>query len=71
PFVADTPLAVILKHISDPLPPPSIIKKDLPEPIEQVILKALAKDPSDRYATAAEFLSAWKLALEDGETIQR
>ncbi|MBK9006067.1 MAG: serine/threonine protein kinase [Anaerolineae bacterium] len=68
PFVADTPLAVILKHISDPLPPPSIIKKDLPEPIEQVILKALAKDPSDRYATAAEFLSAWKRALEETGT---
>ena len=71
PFVADTPLAVILKHISDPLPPPSVRKKDIPEPIEQVILKALAKDPSDRYATASEFLSAWKRALEDGETIQR
>ena len=68
PFVADTPLAVILKHISDPLPPPSVIKKDIPESIERVILKALAKDPSDRYATAAEFLSAWKRALEEKET---
>ena len=68
PFVADTPLAVILKHISDPLPPPSIVKKDIPQPIESVILKALAKDPDDRYATAAEFLSAWKRALEETET---
>ncbi len=68
PFVADTPLAVILKHISDPLPPPSIVKKDIPQPIERVILKALAKDPDDRYATAAEFLSAWKRALEETET---
>ncbi len=71
PFVADTPLAVILKHISDPLPPPSVRKKDIPESIEQVILKALAKDPSDRYSTAAEFLSAWKRALAEGETIQQ
>jgi serine/threonine protein kinase len=70
PFVADTPLAVILKHISDPLPPPSIIKKDIPESIERVILKALAKDPSDRYATASEFLSAWKRALEEKETVR-
>ncbi|MCC6499122.1 MAG: serine/threonine protein kinase [Anaerolineales bacterium] len=68
PFVADTPLAVILKHISDPLPPPSIVKKDIPQPIERVILKALAKEPDDRYATAAEFLSAWKRALEETET---
>ncbi len=68
PFVADTPLAVILKHISDPLPPPSVRKKDIPEPIEQVILKALAKEPTDRYSTASEFLSAWKRALEETET---
>ncbi|RIK32424.1 MAG: hypothetical protein DCC56_01030 [Anaerolineae bacterium] len=68
PFVADTPLAVILKHISDPLPPPSIVKKDIPQPIERVILKALAKEPDDRYATASEFLSAWKRALEETET---
>jgi len=68
PFVADTPLAVILKHISDPLPPPSILKKDIPESIEQVILKALAKEPDNRYATASEFLSTWKRALEEKET---
>ncbi len=68
PFVADTPLAVILKHISDPLPPPSIIKRDLPEPIERVILKALAKEPADRYASAEEFLTAWKRALDETES---
>ena len=71
PFTADTPLAVILKHISDPLPPPSIVKKDIPESIERVILKALAKEPGDRYATASEFLSAWKRALEEIETVRR
>ncbi len=71
PFVADTPLAVILKHISDPLPPPSIVKKDIPEPIERVILKALAKEPSDRYASAEEFLTAWKRALTETDTAAR
>ena len=64
PFVADTPLAVLFKHISDPLPPPSTIKSDVPEPIEQVILKALAKDPQDRFTTASDFVTAWKHALE-------
>jgi len=71
PFVADTPLAVILKQISDPLPPPSVIKADIPDSIENVILKALAKEPDDRYATAAEFLAAWKRALEEKETSAR
>ncbi len=64
PFVADTPLAVLFKHISDPLPPPSSVKSDIAEPIEQVILKALAKDPQDRFATASDFVAAWKHALE-------
>jgi serine/threonine protein kinase len=65
PFVAETPLAVILKHVSDPLPLPSSLKPDIPETIEKVVLKALAKDPSDRFATVEEFLSAWKRALDE------
>src|SRR5258706_1915398 len=64
PFTADTPLAVILKHVSNPLPLPSTIKPDIPEAIEQVILKALAKNPDDRFATVAEFAAAWKRALD-------
>lgn len=67
PFVADTPLAILFKHVSDPLPLPSLIKPDLPASIEQVILKALAKDPRDRFSTAAEFAAAWKRALEEKE----
>src|SRR5215216_8015598 len=70
PFVADTPLAIILKHVSDPLPLPSVVKPDISAAIEQVILKALAKTPQDRYATAAEFVAAWKRALTQNETAQ-
>jgi len=69
PYVADTPLAVILKHLSDPLPLPSILKSDVPNVIEQVILKALAKNPDDRFATTGEFVSAWKRALREMDTI--
>jgi len=64
PYTADTPLAVILKHVTHPLPLPSSIKSDIPEAIEQVILKALAKDPGDRFDTVADFLKAWKRALD-------
>jgi serine/threonine protein kinase len=71
PFTADTPLAVILKQIGDPLPPPSKIKPDLPSSVERVILKALAKNPSDRFSTTAEFVSAWKNALKDTESTIR
>jgi serine/threonine protein kinase len=71
PFTADTPLAVILKQIGDPLPPPSKIKPDLPSSIERVILKALAKNPNDRFSTTAEFVSAWRNALKDTESTIR
>jgi serine/threonine protein kinase len=71
PYIAETPLAVLLKHISDPLPPPSLVKPDVPLSIEQVILKALAKDPRDRFGTVDEFLTAWKRALEQKETVRR
>jgi serine/threonine protein kinase len=67
PFVADTPLAILLKHVSDPLPMPSLIKKDISPAIEKVILKALSKDPQDRFGTASEFLGAWKRALDETE----
>ena len=69
PFMADTPLAVIFKHVSDPLPLPSTIKSDIPDGIEQVILKALAKQPEDRFTTAAEFLAAWKRAYVESERV--
>src|SRR5215207_3022998 len=68
PFVADTPLAVIIKHVSDPLPLPSSVKSDIPESIERVILKALAKNPDDRFATVADFASAWKQALDQKDS---
>jgi len=51
PFDADTPLAVIFKHISDPLPLPRHVNPQVPEEVEGVILKAMAKEPDERYQT--------------------
>jgi len=67
PFTADTPLAVILKHINDPLPLPSSVNPNIPQAIEQVVLKALAKSPEDRFGTTAEFLAAWKRARANND----
>jgi serine/threonine-protein kinase len=58
PFVAETPLAVALMHVTDPLPPPRQINPMVPEAIERVILQALAKDPAHRFQTAAAFAAA-------------
>jgi len=63
PYNADTPVAIILKHIQQPLPLPRKLRPDLPEAVEKVILKAMAKDPRDRYETAADMAEALDRAV--------
>ncbi len=53
PFKAETPVAVVVKHIHSPLPLPRSLNPNLPEGVELVVLKALAKEPADRYNSAA------------------
>jgi serine/threonine protein kinase len=55
PYTADTPLAVMHKQMTDPLPRPRQFNPDLPEMVEQVLFKALAKNLQDRYTSMAEF----------------
>jgi serine/threonine-protein kinase len=55
PYEAETPMAVVVKHIIEPLPLPRSRNPDLPESIERVLLKALAKDPADRYQRASDW----------------
>ena len=63
PFAADTPLAVVLAHMRDPLPLPTSLDPSIPAAAEQVLLKALAKDPNDRHASATDFAEALRAAL--------
>jgi tRNA A-37 threonylcarbamoyl transferase component Bud32 len=58
PYTADTPAAVLLKHMYDPLPRPRDFAPTLPESVEGVIFKALAKDPAHRFADMAQFAAA-------------
>ena len=63
PFRADTPMAVVIKHISAPMPMPRQMNPNIPENLETLILKATAKNPDDRYQTAGEMATAMELAL--------
>jgi serine/threonine-protein kinase len=65
PFDADTPLAVLMKHINDPLPLPRQIDPEIPEPLERVVLKALTKRPEDRYRSAREMAQTLEAAAEE------
>jgi serine/threonine protein kinase len=69
PFEADTPYAVILKHISSPLPSPRSQRPDLPEAVERVILKAMAKEPGDRFRTAGEMGRALQAAVVEPQGV--
>jgi tRNA A-37 threonylcarbamoyl transferase component Bud32 len=66
PFTADTPVAVLLKHMSDK--PPSIRMRapDLPAALDQVLDRALAKEPEDRYPSGAALVQAVEQAWEPG-----
>ena len=58
PFRADTPMAIVIKHINAPMPMLRQINPDIPEYLEALILKATAKNPDDRYQTAEEMAAA-------------
>jgi predicted Ser/Thr protein kinase len=64
PYDADTPMAVALAHIHEPLPLPRELDPSIPEPIEAVIIKAMAKEPNDRYQTASELAMALREAVQ-------
>jgi len=58
PFTAYTPMAVLLKHINEPLPSPRQFNSTLPERFERLLFKALSKNPDRRYQTAPEMAGA-------------
>ncbi len=58
PFVADTPISIMLKQANEPLPRPSEYVTDLPVEFENVLLKAMEKQPGDRYKSMSEFAAA-------------
>jgi len=71
PFSADTPFSIIHDHIYSPLPLPRTVNPEVPESVERVLLKALAKEREDRFDDAAKLVDAFKAAWnEAGVPIQ-
>ncbi len=63
PFTAETPYAIMSKHVTESVPPPSQFNKNLTEAVESVILKSLSKNPDRRYGSAGEFAASLEQAL--------
>ena len=54
PFTGETPVEIAMKHLSQTPETPSALRTDIPHDLDLVVLRALAKEPAERYRTAAE-----------------
>ncbi|MBF6621806.1 MAG: Stk1 family PASTA domain-containing Ser/Thr kinase [Patulibacter sp.] len=58
PFEGDQPVAIALQHVNDDPPAVSIVNPNVPRDLEDVVMRALAKSPEERFADAEEFIGA-------------
>src|SRR6185436_5776933 len=63
PYIALHDLQVMFAHCNDPVPDPRAARPDLPETCREIVRKAMAKSPADRYQTALELVAALEAAL--------
>src|SRR5690349_3920612 len=63
PFSGNTPYAIVHDHIYTALPRPRDLNPDVSPQVETVLVRALAKNPADRYPTAVEMVQAFKQAI--------
>ena len=65
PFDSDTPVSVALKHMQETPVEPIVLKPELPKSVNDIIMKAMKKDPEERYATATEMLRDLEMSLKN------
>jgi len=70
PYEADTPMAVMLKKMTEPLPRPTNYIRDMPEFVENFLLKALETDPQYRYRNMGEFALALERIISKADTLE-
>ncbi len=67
PFDSDTSVSVALKHMQEPPVPPMEINDNIPQAVNDIILKAMEKEPMARYQTATAMMRDLSRALKDPE----
>ncbi len=65
PHEADTPFGIILKRATEPLPLPRSLNPQISEAVEQVVLKALAREPENRFDSAGAMAEALNIAINE------
>jgi serine/threonine protein kinase len=63
PFKRELPIAVLYAHLSTPPPRLTSVRKDLPPAVDDVLARAMAKSPDERYPSCADFADALREAL--------
>lgn len=63
PFSGDTPIGIALKHLQEPIIEPRILAPRIPQSVENIVLRALMKDPRDRYQTVRALADDLERAL--------
>ena len=66
PFRAASVAALLMRHVSDPVPPLASLRPDVPDAVTRVVEQALAKRPDQRFATTAAFIEALHAATAGG-----
>ncbi len=64
PYKAETPMGLLMAHVSKPIPDVRVLRPDLPSAVQYVIERAMAKNPAYRYRSAMEVADALEKALK-------
>lgn len=64
PFLGESPISVALKHLQEPFEDPKLVNPSIPQSVENVILRAMRKNPNERYASAQDMLDDLATCLQ-------
>jgi eukaryotic-like serine/threonine-protein kinase len=67
PYESDSVMTMLMMHVQDPVPNLLELRPDVPAAVVEIIYRALAKEPAERYATAAEMATALRNVLSSLE----